>query len=234
MGHLTLEDLARLVDQAPDPSEERHLAECEACREEVRALKAQTEALGALPDLRPPSGDWEALEARLASEGMIRTSGLAGRPKQWFSSGWMQAAAAIVLFLGGTAVGSAMMDRQAPIDLADAGSVTDLELIPVSSGQDLRQVSSLSEAQEVLNQAEQAYMVALLQYRQILDAQQGPGAFGDPTKRLAGIEAILAASSAALEYAPADPYVNGVLLSGLAEREGIIRNASLASGQGVF
>jgi len=234
MGHLTLEDLARLVDQAPDPSEERHLQECEICREEVRALRVQTESLGALPDLRPPAGDWEALEARLGSEGLIRTGGMVQGPKRWFASGWMQAAAAVVLFLGGTAMGSGMMARQGPAEMVDGGPATDLELVPVSTGQDIQPVSSLAEAQEALNHAEQGYMLALLQYRQLLDAQQGAGSYGDPTKRLAAIEAILAATNAAMEHAPADPFVNGVLVGGLAEKEGIIRSASLSSGREVF
>jgi hypothetical protein len=232
MGHLTLEDLARLVDQAPDPVEERHLSECESCRKEVAALRAQTESLGALPDLRPPAGDWEALEARLAGEGLIRTSGLArGRPR-WWASGWMQAAAAIVLFLGGTGVGSGVFARGNQSDLADGGLPEGLELFPVNS--EIQPASNLADAADVLNDAEQRYMLALLQYRQILDAQEGPASVGDPTKRLAAIEAILAASSAAMQHAPADPYVNGVLVSALAEREGIIRNASLTPSNGIF
>ena len=97
MGHLDIESLARLVSEAPSPEEEQHLEACSACRFELRALKEQTESIGSLPDLRPPTGDWEALEARLVSEGLIRSSDLARRASRWWSSGWIQAAAGLVL-----------------------------------------------------------------------------------------------------------------------------------------
>jgi hypothetical protein len=96
-------------------------------------------------------------------------------------------------------------------------------------------VSNLADAATAVNLAEQQYMLALLQYRQILDAQEGgPGRIGDPTARLAAIEAIVAAGRAAIQQAPADPYVNGVLVSALAEREAFLRNASLTSADAIF
>jgi len=232
MGHLTIESLARLVSEAPSPEEETHLDECSACRLELGSLKEQTESMGSLPDLRPPAGDWVALEARLVSEGLIRSSGLARQASHWWSSGWMQAAAALVLFLGGTALGSNVMASGGNNDLAQGGPPSDLELIPVSN--QARPISNLADAAEAVNTAEQRYMLALLQYRQILDAQGEPGYIGDPTARLAAIEAIVAASRAGIQQAPTDPYVNGVLVSALAERQAFLRNASLTSGDGVF
>jgi len=62
MRHLSNEDLARLVDEAPSPEERRHLARCHRCVAELDALREQTEALGSLPDLVPPRGDWRELE----------------------------------------------------------------------------------------------------------------------------------------------------------------------------
>ena len=106
MGHLTTESLARLVSEAPYPEEKDHLDSCPACQAELQALRKQTEAMGALPDLRPPAGDWQALEARLTSEGLIRSSGLSFQAARWRSSGWLQAAAALILFIGGTALGT--------------------------------------------------------------------------------------------------------------------------------
>ena len=232
MGHLGTENLARLVSEAPSPEEEKHLDTCSACRFELDALKAQTEAIGSLPDLRPPAGDWEALEARLVSEGLVRSSGLARQASRWWSGGWMQAAAALVLFLGGTALGSSGLNPGESGDLAPGDVPPGLELIPV--GFQMQPVSNLADAAEAVNTAEQHYMLALLQYRQILDAQGEPASIGDPTARLAAIEAIVAASRAGIQQAPADPYVNGVLVSALAEREAFLRNASLTSADGVF
>ncbi len=232
MGHLTTEGLARLVSEAPTPEEGRHLAMCSSCQDELEALKEQTDAIGSLPDLRPPPGDWEALEARLASEGLIRSSGLALRAGRWRSSGWMQAAAALVLFLGGTALGSGVM-ASGPGDHPALGEgAQDLELIPV--GSQIQPVSNLVDAADAVYQAERQYMDALLQYRQLLDAQGDPTYVGDPTVRFAALEAIVAAGRAAVEQAPADPYLNGVLVGALAERQAILRKASLTPGNGVF
>jgi len=232
MGHLNTEILARLVSEAPSPEEEKHLGSCSVCRSELEGLQAQTESIGSLPDLRPPAGDWEALEARLVSEGLVRSSGLARQASRWWSSGWLQAAAALVLFLGGTVLGSSGLNPVESGDLAQGDPPPGIELIPV--GFQTQPVSTLADAADAVNTAEQQYMLALLQYRQILDSQGEPASIGDPTARLAAIEAIVAASRAGIQQAPADPYVNGVLVSALAEREAFLRKASLTSADGVF
>src|SRR5688500_8542151 len=70
--HLSLEVLARLVDESPAASEADHLAMCASCGAELKALKAQTRDLRALPDMQPPTEIWAALEASLVDEGVIR------------------------------------------------------------------------------------------------------------------------------------------------------------------
>lgn len=232
MGHLSTESLARLVSEAAAPEENEHLEACSLCRGELKALKQQTDAMGALPDLRPPAGDWEALEARLASDGLIRSSGLNSRASRWRTSGWFQVAAALVLFLGGTALGTQARESDGLGSPAQGGPPSGLELTPV--GAQFQPVSNLADALEAVNVSEQHYMLALLQYRQILDAQGETSYVGNPTARLAAIEAILAASRAAIQQAPADPYVNGVMVNALAERESFLRNASMTLGDGVF
>jgi len=232
MGHLNLETLARLVTERPSTDEEHHLDECAACREELNALREQTEAIGSLPDLRPPPGDWEALEARLVSEGLVHTSGLMHRTRRWWSTGWAQAAAAVVLFLGGTALGSRVLASGSGIDSVMERPGGGLELIPVSA--QAQPVTNLAEAAEVVNLAERQYMDALLQYRQLLDSQGDPTFVGDPTARFAALEAIVAAGRAAVQQAPADPYLNGVLVSALAERQALLKTASLSPAGGVF
>ena len=79
MEHLTRESLARLVDESPQADEARHLATCLVCTSELEALRTQTQALASLPEIRPPLGDWEVLEARLRSEGLVETPSLLER-----------------------------------------------------------------------------------------------------------------------------------------------------------
>lgn len=232
MGHLTTETLGRLVSESPTAEERKHLDSCPFCRSELEAVREQTEAMGALPDLRPPAGDWEALEARLASEGLIRTSGLAPGVPRWWSSRWMQAAAALILFLGGAALGSGLPGAGSGRELAEGSGPSGIQLIPV--GTQAQPVSSLADAAEAVRLAEQHYVMTLLQYRQLLDAQGEPGTIGDPASRFAALEAIVAAGRAAVQQAPADPFVNGVLVGALAEREALLRTASATPGIGIF
>ncbi len=235
MGHLTTESLARIVSEAPYPEEKDHLDSCPVCQAELKALREQTEALGSLPDLRPPAGDWEALEGRLISEGLVRSSGISASARRWWSGGWVQAAAALILFIGGAALGSGFTGRDSMGDLGD------LALSPAPAGRQLVPVggtaqapSNLQEAASAVRLAERHYIDALVQYRQLMDAQGEPTYVGDPTSRFAAVEAIVAAGRAALEQAPADPFVNGVLVSAMAEREALLRDGSLSRGDGAF
>ncbi len=232
MGHLTTESLARMVSEGPYPEEQEHLEGCSSCQDDLEALRAQTEALGGLPDLRPPTGDWEALEARLVAEGLVRSSGLSLHVNRWRTSGWLQAAAALVLFVGGTTMGSLFTSDDPGAQSALREAPSNLRLVPV--GGSPTPVSNLTDAAEAVRLAERQYIDALVQYRQIMDAQGEPAFIGDPTSRFAALEGIVAAGRAAVQQAPADPFVNGVLVSALAEREAILRNASLTRGDGVF
>lgn len=209
MEHLDLETLARLVEEAPSQGERRHLSECGRCRTELELLQGQTDALGRLPDMRPPRGDWAVLEARLMSEGLVRhqRSSLAATP------GWMKAAAAVLLFLGGTGLGSLMGDGAAGTpDRVAAGGQDPYSLVANT-------VSSVEEAAEAVRLAERRYQDALLQYRQLLEAEGGLTTGISPESRLAALEYLVAAGQAAVQQAPADPFLNGFLASALAERQ---------------
>jgi len=216
MGHLNPEILARLVDQTPEPEEADHLALCEACTTELEALRAQTAELGSLPELLPPQGDWRVLEARLRSEGLIRDPGLFARLGLAETPGWMRVAAAIVLFLGGTAFGAALTSRGASARLASLEGDPTPVATPVSQ----------EVAEDHLQQAEQSYVSALAQYREVM-ADRGTGAAtADPRNRFAALEYLVAASQAAVRQAPTDPFLNGLLASTLAEREATLRRIS--------
>ncbi len=231
MGHLSIETLARLVGEAPSPAERKHLEGCPDCRAELLALKEQTEALGALPNLRPPAGDWEALEARLTSDGLIRSGALMGPAARWRLSGWAQAAAALVLFLGGTALGPKVWESGRSVGIQDPGD-SGMELVPV--GFQAQPVSDLTEAAEAVRLAERQFIDALVQYRQLLDAQGQPSRIGDPTVRLAALQGIVAAGRAGVQQAPADPFMNGVLVGALAEQEALLKTASLSGRAGIY
>jgi len=102
--HLTLETLARLVDEPGAPDEAAHLASCLVCRRELDEMRAQTRALAGLDDPEPAPDAWFRLESALRSEGLIRD--VPARPGvRWAGRGWLRIAAGLALFVLGGAAG---------------------------------------------------------------------------------------------------------------------------------
>lgn len=239
MRHLSTERLARLVDEPASTKEKEHLASCEACAAELQALEEQTRALGSLPALRPPSGEWNDLRERLVDEGLVRPAGSvragdtgpsANTPPSgatrdrigpsWLGSpGWLQAAAALVLFLGGAGVGVAASRGLDPAGGPGSGE----------AGAEVASVESVDEAAEVLQQAEERYVSALIRYRDLAGSASEDVPTRDPASRYAALEGLLAASQAAVRRAPADPFLNGILVSTLAERQATLEEISTTS-----
>lgn len=218
MSHLSLEVLARLVDEEPDPAEARHLRSCALCREELAALREQVLALGSLPDIEPAPDAWPALEARLIREGLLRAD-----RRSWIlrSTSLVRFAAMLVIFLAGGLTGAALRGPVAPADPApvriadnDPGDVDF-----TASAEPWLRVSDADEAARVLRARESAYMAALARYAEL----SGATATADPIARLATLESILVTTRAALNEAPADPVINGYHLTALAQRDAIYR-----------
>ena len=212
MEHLSLEQLARLVDERPTSEERAILDANPGLRRELDALRAQTSALKDLPAMVPPPDSWPELREKLVAEGLVR--GRRGSPALWRK--WIQIAAGLVLFTGGTAFGWATASSPgAPDGAPMAGS----ELGEPGSAS----FASLEEAMLAVQEAEQEWTAAFGEYRRLLGAQVERELPGDPAVRLAAIDALLAASTAAVEESPADQFFNGLVVSTLAERQQTIR-----------
>lgn len=211
MEHLSTEILARLVDEEPRTDEADHLADCEGCATELVALREQTESLGALPELLPPKGDWQVLEAQLRSEGLVQTPGVFQKLGLAQTPQWMRAAAAVLLFLSGAGAG-AMLTGGAPADL---------------------EAATVEDAAFAVRTAEETYVRTMAHLQELVAREGGNVGAGDPITRYAAIEALVSVSQAAVRQAPADPFFNGLLASMLAEREAVMRLVS-ASGDNWF
>ena len=202
MQHLSEEVLARLVDEGASGEESLHLEICEECRAELEEMCAQTRALARLPELAPSRTAWPALRAKLEEEALLRT-----RVGWWERGGWpLRAAAALALFLAGTATGALALRG------GDAAG-------PVASGAPAATVARPVALEEKLRVAEDAYVAALAEYSEAT----GATAAVDPLNRLAALEGIVLTTRAALEEAPADPVINGYHLSALGQRDAILR-----------
>lgn len=211
--HLTLEELARLVDEDPSSRETLHLDGCADCRAELGWMEAQRGALALLPALRPPSDSWTELRDRLASEGLL--SGVPVASPRRVGGRMTQIAASLVLLLLGVGVG-ALLPGAAP----DPGSgFAAGQLSGLDAG-----ALSLDEAREWVEITEDWHRLALIQYREHLDSARqpplgDPGAGPDPETRHAAIEALMEAGQAALRQVPTDPFLNGLMLNVQVERE---------------
>ena len=217
MEHLSAETLARLIDEEPQPDEAQHLADCERCASELKAFRGQTDALRALPEIVPPQGDWHVLEARLRSEGLVQSPGLFQTLGLAQTPEWMRAAAAILLFLSGTATGAAVT----------TGAASDLV------GPSVAEATTVEDAASAMRLAEEGYVAAFARYRELWAQNGGETPVGDPISRYAALEYLVSVSQAAVRQAPADPFLNGVLTSALGERDAMVRLVS-ASGDNWF
>lgn len=212
MSHLSIETLARLIDEVPSEEETAHLDHCDECRNELEGLRADAAALAGLPEIEPPSTQWLAVESRLAAEGLLRPA--ARRASQrWFRPA-MQAAAAIVIFIVGSYTGS-MLGLRAVDDTATVASSTS---VPVTA----------DAAAAAVRDAETSYLTALTRYAEL--AQRTDPV--DPLARLAALESIVLTTRAALGQAPADPVINGYHLTALAQRDATIKRMASTSSAG--
>lgn len=243
MSHLTLETLARLVDEAPDPTENGHLDICEECRSELEFLRADAAALRTLPDPRPPIAAWDALEHRLGREGLLRRT-------SWQTHAMRIAAALVVFVLGAVMGGTFMRPQQAqmvattettrtqPAPAVSQPVIIDTPLPAavmtaapaagprVETQQPLRPAATAEEAVRRLRAAEDAYLAALGRVSDF----SGRAEPTDPVARLAALESIVATTRAALGQAPADAVINGYHLTAVAQRDATLRQLA-ASGQ---
>ncbi len=229
MERLKLEELARLVDERPNEKERAALESDPGQRRELEALRSQKRALGNLPAILPPAGGWRHLEEELVGNGLIQ--GPLSPFGVWRK--WMQAAAMIVLFIGGTAFGWTVRSPAAPSNSAPDPDM-ESEFLPVASGTsatgatDLRP-ATLEEARLAVVEAEEEWLRAYRVHQELFHALNGRSPTNDPVARLAGIEAMVAASEAAVQESPADEFFNSFLMQTLWERQNTLRQISLES-----
>ncbi len=69
-------------------------------------------------------------------------------------------------------------------------------------------------------------MDALVRYREMRTVSGQDFAGADPAGRFAALDALVATTQAAVREAPADPFLNGMLISTLAERQAALRRVS--------
>lgn len=213
MSHLSPERLAALIDEQPTAAELAHLAACRPCSRErgaYEALNAMSKnglAIGA------PLTRWDKLAPALARDGVIENGRPVGRSAR-ISRGALQAAAAVLLMVGGAVVGrmTASMNAEA-----------------AELGLQAPQFSSIEDAQEAAERSQTVYQASMA----YLAGQDTVGmSFATPAvikTRLAALEQVAQIVGAALEEAPYDPVVNTMYLNTQGQREASMRMLNTAS-----
>ena len=230
MSHLSIETLARLVDEIPDNNEAAHLQLCSSCRSELEGMKADAAALGALPDLEPSLAQWDAVERKLAQEGLLR--GSVRREYLIWRRPALQIAAALAIFVLGSYTGPLLGRAPAEHGSAVAAAPVSNNALEGSSQSAASLTGPIDRAgaANVVREAERAYLNALTQYAEV--ARQTESA--DPVARLAALESIVLTTRAALGQAPADPVINGYHLTALAQRDATLRQMAATAGKTWF
>jgi hypothetical protein len=227
MPHLSIETLARLVDESADSHEAEHLEACDLCRTELEGLRADAAELTRLPDIDPPATQWLALEQRLTAEGLLRP-----QPRVW-SRSWtrplLQMAAAIVIFVIGS-YSAPLLARISPSFKTHEVAQTNNTSSGVRAVANTSTASTAQEAAAAVRDAEQTYLSALTRYAELAGRTETT----DPVARLAALESIVLTTRAALGQAPADPVINGYHLTALAQRDATIKELASKSKQTWF
>jgi hypothetical protein len=260
MSHLSLETIARLVEDEPNAAEAAHLSSCVECRTQLDAMTQDVQGLGTLPDMAAAPDQWDALERRLTAEGLIRV------PARRFgrTAMMMQAAAALLLFAGGALAGRMTAQETTPVTAAaphenpardaapppaarpPAGSLasdTDAETEtppsavpqqPAPLRSNVTLAASGMDLPATRQDAAQYLRAAESMYLEALTRYAELAAqaeSGDPVARLAALQSIILTTQAALNETPTDPVINGYHLTALAQRDATLRQVALASGE---
>jgi hypothetical protein len=171
---------------------------------------------------QPPLNDWRTIAARARDEGLIRETSSRG----WISSqSWMQAAAAVLLLVGGIAIGRTTIGlpsaTQATASLPSgnvATTPTPAADAPQSPSSGTASFASLEEASATLDRAVEDYNRATA----FLAANNSSGRPGDSaamySARLVALDKVFNATESALQTAPHDPVINQYYLATMGAR----------------
>jgi hypothetical protein len=249
--HLERETLSALIDEpGSDPAAAAHLETCDVCSHEHEVMRRMRMALSAMGQLEAPVDAWDAIEPRLPYP---------DRRGRWLrlltGDGWVgasvRAAAAVVLFAGGVALGLRAGDRPGT-GAAATGGGADAGLaaarptsgptpgaaqsaLAASSRTDLASTGATPAGASVQVPANLPEPYRAVFSRLEALRTEGPSAsdaLRDPqaaAQHLARLDALIRASREALRDVPADPAVNDFLFQVVAERNALDRVLHVAS-----
>ena len=165
---------------------------------------------------QPPLNEWRTIAARAREEGLIRESSSSG----WVSrQPWVQAAAAVLLLVGGIGIGRSTIGF--PTQGPEAPQTAERPPAPTAEGASVSgtaNFASIEEASTTLDRAVSDYKRATA----FLAANNSSGRADDSaamySARLAALDKVFNATESALEGAPHDPVINQYYLATMGAR----------------
>lgn len=227
MSHLHPERLAALADGEPSAAEAAHLSSCSACEREIAAHRRLLMLAWQERDtLTAPLASWDAVAESLRNEGLIREApsvAVVGKRSATRSAPWwLHAAAAVVLLIGGMAIGHLGLPTVVGREVATSEGVTpDARL--ASNADTAISFRSMAEAISVLQRAERDYRMAMM----YLSGQDTVTRMSDDPAiyraRLAALDEMAGVALDAVHQTPQDPLMNRYYLSTLGARDATLR-----------
>ena len=153
-----------------------------------------------------PLNEWRTIAARAREEGLIRES----QSSRWWASSqpWLRSAAAVLLLVGGIAIG------RATIELPSAVQPTAGKTTPAANAS----FASVDDASTALNRAVDEYQRAS-EFLAVNNASTGSrDSLTMYSKRAAALDKIENATVSALQTAPHDPVINQYYLATMGAR----------------
>jgi len=168
-----------------------------------------------------PLNEWRTIAARAREEGLIRDS---QSSRRWASSQpWLQSAAAVLLLVGGVAIGRATIALPSAVE-GSTVSATPSAMTATSankssgSAPSSASFASVDQASAALNQAVDAYQRAS-EFLAVNNASAGSGdSVAMYSARAAALDKIENATVSALRTAPHDPVLNQYYLATMGAR----------------
>ncbi len=224
MLHLPAERLAALADEEPTTTEGEHLAQCAQCareRESYRCLLALANGEGSMTAL--PLTRWESLVPALRAEGLLTEHAAATRPaRRWGLGGALRAAAAVLLFAGGTLVGRATASGDPALTASGAPADGQVQQVLDTAPS----FESPNEALAALASYERAYQAAASYLAENDTAARITGTRETYEARLVTLDRVAEATEQALRERPYDPVISGYYLTTTAARQATLRQLS--------
>ena len=164
---------------------------------------------------QPPLNEWRTIAARAREEGLIRDSSSSG----WVSSQpWMQAAAAVLLLIGGIGIGRTTIGLPTVAPTQTPPAATPAPVASATFGSADTTFASLEEATATLDRAVTDYKRATAFLAANNSSPRSADSLAMYTARLAALEKVFDATESALETAPHDPVINQYYLATVGAR----------------